>query len=111
MIHLKITNLDSGEYREVLCAPMLNAQNECTIGSSKSCDLVLDSPDVSRVHAKIVVQSEAYFLVDDNSEAGSFLNDEKLKPDKCYKLNASDAIVIGHFFILVHRIDDRSKPV
>lgn len=110
MIHLKITNLDSGEYREVFCVPALTVRNECTIGRSRSCDLILDSPNISRNHAKIIVQAEAYFFVDNNSEAGCYLNDQKLKPDKCYKLNSSDSILVGNFFILVHQIH-QSKQV
>lgn len=102
MLQLKITNLDSGEYREVFCAPALNARNECTIGKSRGCDLILNGPEIDRIHAKIVVQSGACGLIDANSKAGCCLNDQTIKPNQFYKLSQSDAIVIGNFFILVH---------
>lgn len=103
-LHLKITNLDSGEYREVFCAPALSTQNHCTIGSSRGCNLMLNGADVSRIHAKIVLQSEAYYLIDMNSKTGCYLNDQKINPNQYYKLSHSDSIAIGQFFILVHQI-------
>lgn len=105
MLYLKITNLDLGEYREVFCAPELNGRNECTIGRSKGCALILDGDEVSRVHAKIVFESEAYWLIDANSKTGCCLNDQKINLYQFYKLSPSDSIVIGNFFILVHQVE------
>lgn len=104
MLHLKITDLDSGEYREVFYAPTLNARNECKIGRGRGCDLILNGADISRLHAKIIARSEAYFLIDANSKAGCHLNDQKINLDQYYKLSLSDSILIGNFFILVHQI-------
>ncbi|WP_416673727.1 carbonic anhydrase [Egbenema bharatensis] len=103
MLHLKITNLDSGEYQEVFCAPELNAQTECTIGRGRGCNLVLNGDTIDRIHAKIVVQPEGYCLIDANSRAGCYLNDRKIHPNQLYPLSQSDAIEIGNFFILVHQ--------
>lgn len=103
-LHLKITNLDSGEYREFFCVPALNSQNNCSIGSSRGCNLVLNGADVSRIHAKVILQSGAYYLIDTNSKTGCYLNDHKMNPNQYYKLSHSDSFVIGHFFILVHQI-------
>jgi predicted component of type VI protein secretion system len=101
MLHLKISDLNSGEYREVFCAPGLNPRNECTIGSNRGCDLVLKGADISSIHAKIVMASEGYYFIDLNSETGCRLNDQPIQANQPYKLSQSDSILMGNFFILV----------
>jgi hypothetical protein len=113
ILDLKITDLDSGEYHEFFCIPTLNPRGECTIGRSRGCHLVLNAPEINRLQSRILVQpnspAEAYWLVEPNPKVDCYLNNQKILPDKCYKLNPSDTILIGNFFILIHAIEQISK--
>ncbi|MDE6349792.1 MAG: FHA domain-containing protein [Treponemataceae bacterium] len=66
-----------------------------TIGRSSDCDIVIDNKLVSRQHAIIQKIRDAYFLRDDGSTNGTFLNDRRIPPDKYVKLNAGDKITVG----------------
>ncbi|MCH5289404.1 MAG: FHA domain-containing protein [Treponema sp.] len=66
-----------------------------TIGRSPDCDIVIDNKLVSRQHAVIQKIRDAYFLRDDGSTNGTFLNDRRVPNDKYVKLNAGDKITVG----------------
>ena len=66
-----------------------------TIGRSTDCDVVLDNKLVSRQHAVIQKIRDAYFLRDDGSTNGTFLNGRRIPNDKYIKLNAGDKITVG----------------
>ncbi len=48
------------------------------VGSSETCDVVLDYADISPIHAIIEVKKEGFFLYDMNSKNGTYLNGEKI---------------------------------
>ncbi len=64
---------------------------------------------VSRLHAKIWVQGDTYFIEDVGSANGTFLNGTKLEPKTRYHLNSSDKINLGKgdlvTFIFRHKPD------
>ncbi len=66
-----------------------------TIGRESSCDVVVDNKLVSRHHAVIQKIRDAYFLRDDGSTNGTFLNGRRIPDDKYIKLNAGDKITVG----------------
>ena len=48
---------------------------ECIVGRSGSCDVVLDAPSVSRVHASLQRDGNGYWTVSDlRSKGGTFVN-------------------------------------
>lgn len=51
---------------------------------------------VSRLHAEIQVKQNTYYLVDLGSSNGTYLNNIKLEPTKCYPLKLGDKIDLGH---------------
>jgi hypothetical protein len=54
-----------------------------TIGRSKDCDISLKADGISRKHAEIKENADGSFsLTDLGSSNGSFINDEKLEPNK-----------------------------
>ena len=62
------------------------------IGRSSGCDLVLaEEPGVSKIHAKIVVEEDNYFLVDQASRNGTLVNG---KPITKLQLNHGDTIQV-----------------
>ena len=53
--------------------PILYWEN--SIGRSKSCDIVLDDPRVSRDHAVLYRREEGWFIADTGSRSGTFLGE------------------------------------
>lgn len=67
--------------------------DECRIGSMPGeNDAVIRSPAVSRHHALITVRDGAYYVQDENSTNGTFINEELLAYHEPVKLSYSDRI-------------------
>lgn len=62
------------------------------IGRGSDCDLRLDDRAVSRQHARIRYAQGAWFIQDQDSSGGTFVNG---RPQKATRLNAGDKIQIG----------------
>jgi ABC-type multidrug transport system ATPase subunit/pSer/pThr/pTyr-binding forkhead associated (FHA) protein len=67
------------------------------IGRLENCDIVLDSPEVSRRHAMVRQLGDAYSIEDLDSSNGTYLNDE---PIKTAHLQEGDLIQISNFRLL-----------
>ena len=102
MITLKVFNYQTGEFQEAVLNP---AKGDCSIGRNASCDLVLESFDVSRIHAKIQADQSNYYFVDPGSANGSCINGQTAEINQTYPLKLDDLIRIGDFVLLVEAID------
>ena len=70
-----------------------------TIGRDEDCSVVLDDPNVSRFHARLVFHNAAIWVQDAGSRNGVFLNEKRVVRHK--QLSPGDELVIGdHFFTL-----------
>ncbi|MCK9461887.1 MAG: FHA domain-containing protein [Proteobacteria bacterium] len=69
------------------------------IGRSNECNLILDDPSVSRVHATIVNENELLFLEDRGSRNGCIVNGNRISGR--VQLFDGDRITIGHQSIRV----------
>jgi len=63
-----------------------------SIGRQPVCDLVIADPTVSRSHALIVTKGRDYFIVDQDSRHGTFLNGRRVEEDK---IQTNDVIHFG----------------
>jgi len=63
-----------------------------TVGRRTDRDLVLADPRVSREHAQILREADGFYLVDQNSRQGTFVNNEKVSR---HKLTRNDRIEFG----------------
>ncbi len=70
----------------------LNAKPVYTIGRESSCDICLNHVSVSRAHAQIHAQNGAYFIVDNSSTNGVWVNGHRLSGR--YQLHEKDIITI-----------------
>lgn len=52
------------------------------IGSGDNCDVKLDASGISRKHVAIMVEGDQYFVADQGSTNGTFINEERLVPGK-----------------------------
>jgi pSer/pThr/pTyr-binding forkhead associated (FHA) protein len=81
------------------------------IGRHRACDVVLDNPAVSRVHARITCENDAIYLEDPGSANGLLLNG---RPVKREALKDGDIVGIGKFSLhiaLPTRDADTSQSV
>ena len=72
-----------------------------TIGREYDNDVVVDNKLASRHHAVIQKIKEAYFIKDENSTNGTFINGRKIPEGKYVKLCLGDKITIGTAAIVI----------
>ena len=103
MLTLKVINYATHEVQEKVLGQSPD-KTECLIGRTPGCDLLLDNPEVSRVHGKIFRRDNQYFFTDLGSTDGSRLNNEMLLPSQDIPLQPDDLIRICEFVIVVESI-------
>ena len=91
-LQLEVTGPDSVARAVVLDQPVIK------VGRSPSAQLVLDNPDVSRMHAVIERTDEGALLLDLGASTGTLLNGRSVSKAS---LATGDEITIGPFQILV----------
>lgn len=64
-------------------------------GKGAECDLKTDDKKVSKVHASFYYENSTWFIMDNSSENGTWLNDRKLEPNKKYELYFNDVISLA----------------
>src|SRR5690349_6667989 len=79
-------------------------RGEWIVGRSPDSDLVLDSPDVSRLHAKFFVKGGTYYFSDLGSRNGSIFNGKQAEKDRSYILNDGDVIRIADYVLIMEAI-------
>ncbi len=109
MLTLKIINEDTHE----VCSEVLNPaiDREWLIGRTPHCSLRLNSPEVSRVHGRILYREGQYFFTDLGSTDGSRLNNEILLPGQDVVLQADDLLRICEFFLVFKSIEADTSSV
>ncbi len=50
------------------------------IGSHESCDIVIEAVGVSRKHIAVLTENDNYYIIDQGSANGTYINDERLVP-------------------------------
>ena len=70
------------------------AETRTLIGRSPDCDIFLDDVTVSRKHAVLVHRDEAYYIEDQGSLNGTFLNRRRIESGR---LENGDELQIGKY--------------
>lgn len=101
--------LSQKEYRDVLVDVRKKENIEleffpCVIGKDgERVDKIIREQSVSRVHLKVYNQGDDYYVEDQNSTNGTFINDEMLDPFQKYVINNGDTLTIAdHEYIFKH---------
>lgn len=82
--------------------PVLYWEN--SLGRSKSCDIVLHDPTVSRDHAVLMRRESGWIVTDTGSKSGTFVNGTKVK-DRMQIL-PGDSIAMGSTALMLKRTSD-----
>ena len=83
-------------------------KSEITIGRGNNNDIQIDNLGVSKTHAKIIKNADAYTVVDLNSTNGTILNDKQVKKAD---LIPQDTLIIGKHTLLITSMDEAKAAV
>ncbi|VEP16820.1 Flavodoxin reductase family 1 protein [Hyella patelloides LEGE 07179] len=100
-IQIKALNAETGEFKEKLLKLTTGIKRDCLLGRHSSCDLVLDSAEVSRIHGRIWCQDGQCFYTDLGSTDGSQINDQKVGVNQVYPLKQNHLLRIGGFIVTI----------
>lgn len=103
MLMLKSVNFEQGEF-QVHQLRSYPQQTEWVIGRSMTCDLVLASPEISRVHGRIIYRDSAYYFIDAGSASGTILNGEIVPIEEPRPLQSGDLLQLGETFLHVEAL-------
>ncbi len=92
------------EVNEVDLTTETTTRGEWLIGRSPDSDLVLDSPDISRVHAKFFVKAGNYYFCDLGSRNGSIFNGKQAEKERPYSLSDGDVIRIADYVLILEAV-------
>src|SRR5262245_40152555 len=83
-------------------------KRETVLGRENSrCDVWLESPAVSRLHAIFTYDNGRYFIQDNKSANGTLVNGQFIQPNSPVPLTESDRFEIGPYeFAVRDEIDD-----
>jgi glycine betaine catabolism B len=96
-----------GKIKEMMLQPEAMVGKECSIGRASSCNLRLESQEVSRTHAKVIYTGHGcYAFCDIGSSGGSVLNGQVLVAQQQYAIKAGDVLILGRFIITIVQIGD-----
>jgi hypothetical protein len=105
MIKIRAIYYQTGESQEKILTPETLTQGGGLIGRNPNCDLVLNSPEVSRVHGRIMYHAGQYYYTDLGSTDGSQVNNQAAQTNQDFLLKPDDIIRIGGFILLIKELD------
>lgn len=85
------------------------SQPRIMIGSSRSCDIVLDAEGISRKHILVICEDDNYFVIDQGSTNGSFINEERLTPGKKVPFTSFFPVRLSDGILLTLLSDDATR--
>jgi len=84
-------------------------KSEIFIGSGESADIIISHTGVSRRHVKISVINDQYFVTDQGSTNGTFINEERLIPGRRLEFTSFFPVRLGDSVLLSLLSDEESE--
>ena len=75
-------------------------QRAVLLGRSSRAEILVDSPQVSRIHAQIINTPDGFYLADLGSTNGTLHNGRRVRPKTLQKLNSNDQFRLGDVALL-----------
>lgn len=75
------------------------------IGSDLSCDIVISEDQVSRKHLTVVQEDDLFYVIDQGSTNGSYLNEERLIPGRRVEFTSYFPVRLGSS-VLISLVSD-----
>jgi pSer/pThr/pTyr-binding forkhead associated (FHA) protein len=69
--------------------------HEIRVGTHPSCELLLAHPKVAPLHATFWVQDDFLFVRDENSDAGTIVNQYRIPAGQAFQLRVGDTVRLG----------------
>ena len=112
-IKIKALHGETGEFKEKLLTLETVGQRDCLLGRHPSCDLVLDSAEVSRIHGRIWCQDGQCFFTDLGSTDGSQIDEQEVEINQVNLLKPNNLLRIGGFVLTISQMsaDDRTSQL
>ncbi len=82
---------------------------ENSIGRSKSSDVVVDDPAVSRSHCVLLRRKEGWFVTDTGSKSGTYVNGKRIRGRA--QLMLDDTITVGNSEFQFKRGEEYEEPL
>ena len=107
MLQVNIVNYQTGEFQKKTFQPESQDKLEWLVGRRPNCDLILTSPEISRIHGKFLWEQNSYYFIDLGSTDGSRINSKDLEAERNYPIQENDLILIGNFVLAIEKMDTK----
>jgi FHA domain len=86
-------------------------QPKLSVGSHPSCEIIIKHPTISRRHLTIINENDKFFIIDQGSTNGTFINDQKLQPGQRVEFNSFFPVRLGVsvFMSLVSEVEENEQ--
>ncbi len=101
---IKAINYQTSSCQEKVLTTETETLNKCLIGRHPNCNLVLNAPEISRIHGMIYSYEQEYYFIDLASSDGSRINNQQIEVNESYLLKPDDVIHIGDFLLLIEEM-------
>jgi glycine betaine catabolism B len=111
MFNLQVLHPESGSVAPYKLDP--DQEQTFLVGRHPSCQIVLDRPEVSRIHGQLSWHGDRLYYRDLGSSDGSKVNNQDILINYQHVLRTGDTVQIGEFVILIGAIqvlDKTPKP-
>lgn len=80
-----------------------------SVGTSENCEIIVSADGVSRKHLTIFVEGDQYFVADQGSTNGSFINEERLVPGRKVEFTSFFPVRLGENVLISLLSDDEGS--
>ncbi|MES2525825.1 MAG: FHA domain-containing protein [Bdellovibrionota bacterium] len=96
-----------GNSEEPLIFPL--NKPKLTLGSGETCDIIVDAPNISRKHVQILCEGDNFFVVDQGSTNGTFINEERLVPGRRTEFTSFFPVRLGDLVLITLLSDEEME--
>ena len=84
--------------------------SKLTIGTAETCDIVINAHGVSRKHILVTTENDKFFVTDQGSTNGTFINEERLTPGRKTEFTSFFPLRLGDGVLVSLLADEDFQP-